>query len=372
MQLGIVNIVLKLRRTIILTDLFRNDIYYRRNEVRFMIEYATFLRALAAILITNSHYTGVYPINIIASGGLLGDVMFFTLSGFVLINIKENFVNWYKKRLIRIYPSIWIITLVYILLGFYTFENCSIGSYFLYPTYYHFIASIVVLYIPYYLIAKNDYLRNRVPLIMLSTFIIQLIIYLFFYDKTYYHIDTVREPMIRFLFFQSMLMGLYFRINHTKYLNNKNTSNWIFLTLALVVYFGTKLAFVRFEQISEFQIINHMILIISLYYMFKSFSSANKYLVNLPQIVRKFSSFLAKITLQIYAVQYVIIPRFAHIIFPLNWIVITSLIVISAYILYLVGTKVSDYLQKLVDGLISKINKKEVCLDEKVDVDRCF
>ena len=59
-----------------------------------MIEYATFLRALAAVLITNSHYTGVYPMNIIASGGLLGDVIFFALSGFVLSNIKENFVAW--------------------------------------------------------------------------------------------------------------------------------------------------------------------------------------------------------------------------------------------------------------------------------------
>lgn len=113
-----------------------------------MIEYATFLRAVAAILITNSHYTGVYPLEIFASGGLLGDVLFFALSGFVLANISEDFINWYKKRLIRIYPSIWIITIAYIALGFYTFEDWTIISYLLYPTYYHFIASIVILYIP--------------------------------------------------------------------------------------------------------------------------------------------------------------------------------------------------------------------------------
>ncbi|MEL7568505.1 MAG: acyltransferase family protein [Clostridiaceae bacterium] len=325
-----------------------------------MIEYATFLRALAAILITNSHYTGVYPINIIASGGLLGDVMFFALSGFVLVNIKGNFVDWYKKRLIRIYPSIWIITLVYIVLGFYTFENWSIGSYFLYPTYYHFIASIVILYIPYYLIAKNDYLRNRVPLVMLSIFIIQLVIYLFFYDKTYYHIDTVREPMIRFLFFQSMLMGLYFRINHTKYVNNKNISDWIFLTIVLVVYFGAKIVFVRIEEISQFQIINQVTLFISLYFMFKCFAGIDEQLVKLPRILKTPVAFLAKITLQIYAVQYVIIPKFAHVVFPLNWLLITTSIVIVAYILFLVGTKSSDVIQKIVDSMILKVNKKEV------------
>lgn len=46
-----------------------------------MVEYAIFLRALAAILITNSHYVGVYPIDLIASGGLLGDVIFLLYPG---------------------------------------------------------------------------------------------------------------------------------------------------------------------------------------------------------------------------------------------------------------------------------------------------
>lgn len=325
-----------------------------------MIEYATFLRALAAILITNSHYTGVYPIDILASGGLLGDVIFFALSGFVLVNIKEDFLNWYKKRLIRIYPSIWIITLVYIVLGFYTFDNWSIGSYFIYPTYYHFIASIVVLYVPYYFIVKNQYFKSRVPSIMLITFILQLIIYMFFYDKSYYHIDTVREPMIRFLFFQSMMMGLYFRTNHLKYVNQKKSINWIFLMLSVIVYFITKLAFVKVEDLSQFQIVNQITLFIALYYMFKCFASIDGQLVKMPNIIRTLVAFIAKITLQIYAVQYVIIPKFANIVFPLNWIIITSLITSSAYILYFVGNKASDVIQKAVDNFFVKKRIKEV------------
>lgn len=325
-----------------------------------MIEYATFLRALAAVLITNSHYTGVYPINIIASGGLLGDVIFFALSGFVLVNIKEDFLNWYKKRLIRIYPSIWIITLVYIVLGFYTFENWSIGSYFLYPTYYHFIASIVVLYVPYYFIVKNEYLKSRVPIIMLVTFVLQLIIYFLFYDKTYYHIDAVREPMIRFLFFQSMLMGLYFRVNHSRYVNHKKASNWALLLISLIVYFATKLAFVKVEVISQFQIVNQITLFIALYYIFKCFASIDGQLVKMPNVIRTVVAFIAKITLQIYAVQYVIIPKFANIVFPLNWIIITTIIIISAYVLYFLGNKISDYLQKAVDNFFVKKEIKEV------------
>lgn len=325
-----------------------------------MIEYATFLRALAAILITNSHYVGVYPIDIIASGGLFGDVIFFALSGFVLINIKDTFINWYKKRIIRIYPSIWIITIAYLVFAFYTFENGSIASYFIYPTYYHFIASIVVLYIPYYLIAKNEYFRNRIPAFMLGTFIVQFIIYVFFYDKTYYHIDTVKEPMIRFLFFQSMLMGLYFRVNNERYLNKKSLSNWVFLISSLVIYFITKIAFSKIEDISQFQIINQMILFITLYFVFKCFASIDGQLVKLPKIIKSVAAFISQITLQIYAVQYVIIHKFATIVFPFNWLIITSLIVISAYILNLAGNKSSDYILRFVDDVLAKLNKKEV------------
>ena len=38
------------------------------------------IRAIAAITITNAHYTGVYPTDLIANGGLLGDVLFFAVS----------------------------------------------------------------------------------------------------------------------------------------------------------------------------------------------------------------------------------------------------------------------------------------------------
>lgn len=46
------------------------------------------MRALAAIIITNSHYTGVYSTDLIANRGLLGDVMFFAVSGFCLSNTQ--------------------------------------------------------------------------------------------------------------------------------------------------------------------------------------------------------------------------------------------------------------------------------------------
>lgn len=309
-----------------------------------MIFFITVLKALAAILITNAHYTGVYPSDLISNGGLLGDVLFFAVSGFLLVNIRMNFFPWYWKRIIRVYPSIWIITGIYLFLGLYTFTDWTLTEYFLFPTYYHFIASIIILYIPYYFVMKIDVLTKNIPLIMLMLFLMQIIIYLLFYEKSYYHIDTVREPMIRFLFFQSMILGAYFRIHKIKYIDKNLIRNWLLLILFVGVYFSTKLAFLKFEAISSYQIVNQVFLYILLYFVFKCFASIDSYLEQLPEKIKKIINFIANITLEIYLVQYVIIPKFAPIIFPLNWLLISTLIIISAYLLKIIGTKVSDNL----------------------------
>lgn len=316
-----------------------------------MIFYATFLRAMASIIITNSHYTTVYPIKLIASGGLLGDILFFSISGFVLINIRQKFIKWYKKRIIRIYPSIWIITSVYILLGFYTFQDWTLIEYFIYPTYYHFIASIIILYIPYYIIIKNDFLYKNIPKVMIFIFLIQLFIYIIFYDKSYYHIDNVREPMIRFLFLQSMLLGLYFRKFDKKFRDSNKFSNWVMLGLTSVFYFMSKLAFGNIQSISNFQILNQIFIFITLYYFFKAFAGIDTQLENLPLEFKNIIKFLGKLTLEIYAVQYVIIPNLSDLIFPLNWILITVLILLTAYLLNLIGNKTSNIIQTKTNKL---------------------
>ena len=88
-----------------------------------MIFFVTVLRALACLLITNSHYTGVYPTDLFASGGLIGDILFFAVSGYCLYNVKSNFAKWYGKRLWRIYITLIIITVIYIELYIGTFRR---------------------------------------------------------------------------------------------------------------------------------------------------------------------------------------------------------------------------------------------------------
>lgn len=302
-----------------------------------MVFFVTVLRALAACLITNAHYTGVYPTDLIANGGLIGDVIFFAVSGYCLYNIKLAFPKWYFKRIIRVYTPVWIISLVFLLLGCFTFENHSFIYYFVYPTDYHFVASIVFLYIPFYVLCSFDWTKKRIPQVMIIIAMVMLAVYLLFYDRSYYHIDKVREPFIRFLFMESMLLGAYFKQNDSKF-RNRFSWHWVWLTvLSLGIYFVSKIVFSRIDASSDIQIFNQLILFWGLYCILRLFAGMDSKLEKLPKWIYKCISFIAGITLEIYVVQYVLIDRLRTIsVFPINWITITGSILISAFVLHLV------------------------------------
>lgn len=58
------------------------------------------LKCLAAIIITNSHMDILYPCcKALATGGAIGDALFFFCSGFTLfLGRMGRFDNWYKRR----------------------------------------------------------------------------------------------------------------------------------------------------------------------------------------------------------------------------------------------------------------------------------
>lgn len=311
------------------------------------------LRAFAAIIITNAHYTGIYPSDLIANGGLLGDVIFFSVSGFCLASPRIPFKQWYPKRLWRIYAVVWIATLAYVLLGAWAVNNAvDAVKWFIHPTKYHFIASITLLYIPLYFVAKYVELNKKnYTLAALGLVAVQLVLYFFVYDKSYYHIDKVREPMIEFLFFQSMLLGLYFRRQCTKGFLTVGNSNWggqkmvlwSCLALMLAVYFASKMLFVKRASISEFQLLNQIVLFISLFLLFRcTYTLEDKLKKHSERWLWKIVEFLSDHTLEIYCVQYVIIDwvRNMGLSFPINWFALTTTILLAATVLRWVSQKV--------------------------------
>ena len=293
---------------------------------------------LAACLITNAHYTGIYPTDLIANGGLIGDVIFFAVSGYCLSNIKMGFPRWYGKRLIRCYLPVIIATVVYMLLGAYSLNAHSALWWYGYPTNYHFIASIVLLYIPFYFIMAVPKLKANIPLIMAAVGVVYLLIYVFLYDKSYYHIDEVHEPMIRFLFMESMLLGAYFKQKDEHYRNRCSIWHVLAMLAAFALYFGSKIALSKGGQmLNNLQVVNQVLIFVLLYFMLRVFSGLDTRLEKMPKWVKGVISYIATITLEIYVVQYVLIdwirPLFG---FPLNWLALTAAIFAAAVVLHYV------------------------------------
>lgn len=73
------------------------------------------LKFLAVFLIINSHMDALYvKYDMLATGGAIGDVLFLFASGYTLLLSKRNlsFGNWYKRRINRIYPSVFVCTVM--------------------------------------------------------------------------------------------------------------------------------------------------------------------------------------------------------------------------------------------------------------------
>ncbi len=323
-----------------------------------MVFFITVLRALATCLITNSHYTGVYPTDLLANGGLIGDILFFAVSGYCLYNVRLSFPRWYGKRLWRILLPVWIATAVFMAFGAYSLSVMPWYRWYLYPTYYHFVASILVLYVPFYFIVKIPLLQKHLPWVMGGIALVAVVLYLFFYDRSYYHIDTVREPFIRFLFLESMLLGAYFRQNDSRFRRTTPLNRWFwgFSAICFAGYFASKMAFSRFAQLSDWQLLNYMIIFALLYCLFRAFAGADAGLEKMPRPFKAVLSFLADMTLEIYLVQYVLIDYLRPIFgFPLNWFVLTVSILACAYLLHLLCERI----YKAVDCVTAMRQKKE-------------
>ena len=71
------------------------------------------LKAFAALLVVNSHMEAMYAdYGYLATGGAIGDALFFFCSGYTLFFDRGgSFMNWYKRRISRIYPTVLVISL---------------------------------------------------------------------------------------------------------------------------------------------------------------------------------------------------------------------------------------------------------------------
>jgi peptidoglycan/LPS O-acetylase OafA/YrhL len=275
----------------------------------------TILRVLAITLIANSHLEDLYPFRWLAADGLIGNSLFFLLSGLGLAlsprTGEGHFLGWYRRRVSRIYPGLWLTVLVGMVLFQGAWRDWSPLDFvrnLVWPTPYGFIAQIVVFYPAFYLLKalRSPKAERGVLLGLTGPY---LIVALFYYNI---HI------LSWIFYFQVMLFGglLAGRVHEIGRDGRRHL--WL-LAVTMLAYFVVKLAMVTGRIPSHVGVLHLLTLPILSSLVGLCATPDMQALARLPRL-RPALALVAGLTLEIYLVHGFVhtYPRVAMLPFPAN------------------------------------------------------
>ena len=267
-----------------------------------------FLRAVAIVLILNSHLDAYYHLKHLGTGGAFGNTLFFMLSAFGLTasfqkRRKKTFFAWYSQRLMKIFPSVWL-TLLFIALPIELFFNAApmdINQYIfglLFPPYW-FLQALLLFYALGYLLLKNPDKRY----IFVSMGILYLIYFFFYFnylDLTRWSVENLPFKLINYMviFVWGIFLGT--RTDKIRYSGLKDL---IILFCLIAGIYGHKIL-MFIGMLSEYQFVQQILLLPFGFYCLKVARSKwiTDYLMQHP-ILTPPIALLGSMTLEIYIVH---------------------------------------------------------------------
>ena len=293
-----------------------------------------YLKALACVLITNSHCRNIYPLYFFAIGGGFGNSLFFILSGYCLANIKLPFFPWYKKRLKRILSSTCIAILVSILWidGFSLcyqqgFENTII----FYIHKYWFAFAIALCYIFFFLTFQKK--SNEV---IKRGLIIYVVVYLLWYiinvRRSYLWIEPAGfAPFKVYFYYGVMILGGTLRLYIDKNgLKSKHKKRRVIIFLGFsffsFVIWGVVYTLVTVMSMAyRIQIFIHIsVLIFSIALLYIGVLLEDEIIATNSKNINSLISLIAD-TWEIYLVQVTFSEIASFFSFPANWLMFWSM-----------------------------------------------
>lgn len=261
---------------------------------------------IATVLITLSHLDAFVPDPRIASGGAIGNSLFFFLSGFgVTCALKASaaaarspsFFDYFKRRILRLYPAVLLMlgpallaNAVYHQKEFVFFKSL------VWPTPFWFIPAVMLFYIPLFGIAR---LSPRVAILALAPLIVPYIYLYLQLDLSKFTVESENFVKIINYFCITVMGSVVAKSGIAPKATNLNIGMFLLSYLAFVVM---KLTLFRFG-FSEFQFVNHLLLYPIIYYSFHLFCSPKILALLSKTSARHAVYWLSGLTLEIYLVQ---------------------------------------------------------------------
>lgn len=236
----------------------------------------TLMLCLATVLITLSHLDAFVPDPRIATGGAIGNSLFFFLSGYGLamsLNAtstgasEPSLLAYLGKRLSRLYPAVFIVACAMLAtrqIGLASLTD--LVGVFVWPTPFWFISAVVVFYVPIFYIAR------LLPAGIAAALAALVVPYLFFYSQLDLSTFVVEGPdYFKWInYFGITLMGcLVARLKLTPKLSLFSVAA---LLMSLLLFLVTKLTVFRYDM-GHLQFLFHVWLYPIVFFSFHIFSS---------------------------------------------------------------------------------------------------
>lgn len=261
----------------------------------------------------------------LVTGGAIGDGLFFFCSGFTLfLGRNDNFINWYKRRINRIYPTI----IMWALLSTFVFGwNWNVSDLIFTPKYW-FIPCIMIYYIIFYFI-KTYWMKYLNIIIIITAIIIAMSDYLILdHSKSVMYADI---KYMRIYYFSFMLLGAMTALKqHNAYSWKKSL---IYALLYLVLYYVCMAIYKIDDFFCHFQIISLLPLLAAIYWIYQLCNTEKVSSLLSKKYIGWGIFFISSLTLEIYMVQYALFTNRFNDIFPANIILIYIVIFVTAYLL---------------------------------------
>ena len=282
----------------------------------------------------NSHCDALYPVPALATGGAMGNALFFVISGF-LLRIRDPLLPHMYRRLIRLYPGVLIMTTLSCLLGERTItgfreliQSC------IWPTSFWFVGALVLFDILLYGLNKLRF-TERFKTYSAGMLILYFAAYVLLVDKSRWSVEAagLASPAQCFkLIYYFYIYTLGYAIGQTP--NRTPRSLPVPAAAAFLLSFACKALYVRQPDLLRFQFVSQFLGILFAWAALETtLAGEDAYRARTGVRFRSAVSALAAASFEIYLVQFTAIRLCVGIAFPLNILLALAITLGAALVL---------------------------------------
>lgn len=288
------------------------------------------LKFMAVLLITNSHMEVLYgPYSVLATGGAIGDVLFFFCSGYTLfLRPMEGigaFPNWYKRRINRIYPSVFAAAIVSCAItgtGYDIIDLIRFGGGW-------FVACIMVYYVIVYFI--GCYVRKYTGRIIGMVSAVAITCFLSTDRQFPYNLygdDGI--PLVWIIYFNFMLLGAMMGTKPIK--TGKSWTDFLLFIISVILFYALYISARKVAAVEVIEILSFLPLMSAVYFLFRWSNGVTARRIYTSKLGFFIIRFVGGLCLEVYLTHGLLLTDRLNGLFPLNIPIVFIAIVIFAYL----------------------------------------